>query len=53
MQFNQLHTCHLETNFMRSALTLLVNLFGARIGIFISVSKKEIRALKCALSLVV
>ena len=52
MHFGKLHTCHLETNFMRKALTLLVNLFGAQIWIFISVSKKETRALKRTLSLV-
>ena len=52
MHLKKLHTCLLETNFMRSALTFLINLFGAQIWIFISVSKKKIRALKGALSLV-
>ena len=37
---------------MRSVLTLLVNLFGARIWIFISVSKRKTCAFKRALSLV-
>ena len=52
MYFNKLHTCHLAATFMRRAITLLVNLFGARIWIFISASKKETHALKRALILV-
>ena len=43
---------HLAATFMRSAVTLLVNLFGARIWIFILVSKRETRAFKRAFSLV-
>ena len=43
---------HLAATFMCSAITLLVNLFEARIWISISVSKKETRALRRALNLV-